>query len=316
MLKLLFLGAGDFGLPTLERLAAKRKKYELLVITRPDRGKGRGRKPAPTPIREAAVHLGLPLLTPENINLPESHREIAAFTPDYLLLIDYGVRLQPETIALPRKQAINLHPSLLPAYRGPAPIAWTLIHGEPVTGVTIQLIAEKIDCGAILAQDTTFVRDHETRPELSARLSRIGAELVEITLEGLENGVLVPRPQDESRASRAPKLKKEDGLIDWCLPAGYIFNRIRGLTPWPGTYTFHRGKRIRILKAEPCRETPLLTPPPGTLILENGRLEVACGDNSRLEILELQPAGKPARSAAQFLNGYRPRANDRFSSTG
>jgi len=315
MLKILFLGAGDFGLPTLERLAGKKDQYELLVISQPDRGKGRGRKQTPTPIREAARQLELPVLTPKSVNLPESQAEIKAFAPDYLILIDYGIRLSPETIALPGKQAVNLHPSLLPAYRGPAPLAWALINGEPVTGVTTQLIAEKIDCGGILLQDMTFIRDHETRPELSARLALIGAELVEITLEGLETEALTPRPQDENRASRAPKLKKDDGLIDWQLPAGQIFNRIRGLAPWPGTYTFHHGRRVKIIRAEPLCDTPLLNPPPGTLIVAGEHLQVACGGNSRLEILELQPAGKPVRSAAEFLRGRRQREVDYFSTS-
>jgi len=248
-LKILFLGAGEFALPTLEKLASVFPRENLLVVSQPPRAKGRGRRKAATPVSDKARELGLEQITPKNINHPESQAVIRQFEPDYLVLVDFGTRLEPETIALPKKAAINLHPSLLPAFRGPAPMAWALIKGEPVTGVTTQLIGDKIDCGHILLQDPTFIRDHETLPELSRRLGRIGAPLVTDTIEGLESGELEPRPQNESLASQAPKLKKEDGLIDWNEPAANLFNRIRGLNPWPGTYTFHRGRRLKILKA-------------------------------------------------------------------
>jgi methionyl-tRNA formyltransferase len=312
-LKIVFLGAGEFALPTLERLAAEFPAENLLVVSQPDRARGRGRKKAATPVSLKARELGLKLLTPKNVNSPESRAAMEEFAPDYLVLVDFGTRLAPETIALPKKAAINLHPSLLPAYRGPAPMAWALIRGEPVTGVTTQLISEKIDCGSILIQDPTFIRDHETLPELSRRLSEIGAPLVIATLEGLESGELEPRPQDESLASKAPKFRKEDGLINWQDDAAAIFNRIRGLNPWPGTYTFHRGKRTKILRARPLAEPLLLPPAPGELRADGERLLVGCGQNSVLEILELQPAGKPVRTAAQFIHGRQLKQPDHFS---
>ncbi len=314
-LKILFLGAGEFALPTLEKLAAAIPAENLLVVSQPARAKGRGRKKSPTPVSEKAGALGLEQFTPKDINSPASRAAMQDFEPDYLVLVDFGTRLAPATIALPKKAAINLHPSLLPAFRGPAPMAWALIKGEPVTGVTTQLIGEKIDCGHILLQDPTFIRDHETLPELSRRLSLIGAPLVIDTIEGLESGSLEPRPQDENLASKAPKFKKEDGLINWNENATAIFNRIRGLNPWPGTYTFHRGKRIKIIKAVPAAETPLLAPAPGELRADGQRLLVGCGQNSLLEILELQPAGKPLRTAAQFLNGQQLKQSDHFSTS-
>ena len=314
-LKVLFLGAGEFALPTLEQLAKELPQENLLVVSQPARAKGRGQKKAATPVSEKARELGLEQITPKNVNSPEAQAEMATFGPDYLVLVDFGSRLSPETIALPQKAAINLHPSLLPAYRGPAPMAWALIKGEPVTGVTTQLIGEKIDCGAILIQDPTFILDHETLPELSRRLSRIGAPLVITTLEGLESGELEPRPQDESLASKAPKFKKEDGLINWQDRASTIFNRIRGLNPWPGTYTFHHGKRIKILKARPVLTPPLLPPAPGEIRIDGEQLLVGCGDNSILEILELQPAGKPVRTAAQLIHGRQLKQPDHFSTS-
>jgi len=311
-MKILFLGAGKFAIPTLELLAGEEMVSDLLVITQPDRGKGRGRKPAPTPVRETARRLGLEVLTPRDVNRPESLEAISKFAPDYLVLVDFGVRLTPETISRAKRAAINLHPSLLPAYRGPAPLAWVLLKGEPVTGVTTQLIGERIDCGHILLQEPTFIRDHETLPELSCRLSHIGAPLVIRTIREWEAGTIEPRPQNELLASKAPKLKKEDGLIDWNEPAEKIFNRIRGLNPWPGTYTFHHGKRVKILEAEPLA-AELFPQPPGSIVIDGDRLTVFCGGNTRLEIKKLQPAGKPVRTAAQFIHGLKKREHDCFS---
>ncbi|HDS15379.1 MAG TPA: methionyl-tRNA formyltransferase, partial [Proteobacteria bacterium] len=247
-MKILLLASGEFALPTLELLAGKRPELELLLFSQPDQKKGRGCRVAPTPARDKAIQLGLKSFTPA-INTLETQEQIKNFAPDYLVVIDYGVRLSPRTIALARGAAINLHPSLLPAYRGPAPMPWALINGEPITGVTTQLVGERIDCGDILLQEPTFILDHETMPELSRRLSLMGATLVWRTLVGWSKGELSPSPQNERLASPAPKLKKEDGLIDWRASATTIFNRIRGLNPWPGTYTFHRGGRVKILAA-------------------------------------------------------------------
>ena len=309
-MKILLLASGEFAIPTLELLAGKRPEVELLLISQPDRNKGRGRKTAPTPAREAALKLGLENATPKSVNSPEGRQLIADFAPDYLVLVDYGVKLSPETIALPKSAAINLHPSLLPAYRGPAPMPWALINGEPITGVTTQLIGEKIDCGHILLQEPTFIFDHETLPQLTKRLSLFGASLVWRTISELDNKMLEPKPQDERLASIAPKFKKEDGLIDWQTPAAALFNRIRGLNPWPGTYTFLRGKRVKIISVDSTTETCLL--PPGTLRAEGNKLLVGCGQASTLSIEELQLAGKPPRTAADFLRGHKIQADDSF----
>jgi methionyl-tRNA formyltransferase len=282
-----------------------------MLISQPDRNKGRGRKIAPTPARAEAMKLGLETAAPKSVNSDEGQQIIAGFAPDYLVLIDYGIKLSPATISLPKAAAVNLHPSLLPAYRGPAPMPWALINGEPITGVTTQLIGEKIDCGHILMQEPTFIMDHETLPQLAQRLSLFGAPLVWKTISELENNSLEPKPQDERLASTAPKLKKEEGLIDWQLPAPALFNRVRGLNPWPGTYTFLRGKRIKILEVSPVSDTYLL--PPGALHREANRLLVGCGQAGTLSIDKLQAAGKPIRTAAEFLRGHKIHAEDTFS---
>ena len=309
-MKILLLASGEFAIPTLELLAERRPTIDLLLFSQPDQAKGRGRKKAPTPAKKTALSLGLNVETPKDINAPESHRQIAEFDPDYLILIDYGAKLSPATIALPKRAAINLHPSLLPAYRGPAPMPWALINGEPMTGVTTQLIGEKIDCGNILFQEPTFILDHETLPQLSRRLSLMGAPLVWHTITEWEAGTLEPRPQDERLASLAPKFKKEDGLINWQAPAEALFNRIRGLTPWPGTYTFHRGKRVKIIEARPVQAPPIM--PPGAIMVDTDKLLVGCGQASALSIERLQVAGKPIRTAGEFLRGYKARENDFF----
>ncbi len=309
-MKILFLASGKFAIPTLELLAGRRPTIDLLLFSQPNQGTGRGRKKTPTPAKEAALNLGLNVETPKDINAPESLQQITEFDPDYLILVDYGAKLSPATIALPKRAAINLHPSLLPAYRGPAPMPWALINGEPLTGVTTQLIGEKIDGGHILLQEPTFILDHETLPQLSQRLSFLGAPLVWRTITELETGTIEPRPQDERLASLAPKFKKEDGLINWQAPAEALFNRVRGLNPWPGTYTFHHGKRVKIIKTRPVQAPPIM--PPGTIMVDTDKLLVGCGQASVLSIECLQVAGKPTRTASEFLHGYKARDNDFF----
>lgn len=310
-MKILFLASGEFARPSLTMLADPNNDFELKIISQPDQGKGRGRKPGSTPIKMQALETGLEVMTPADINSPNVIEELRSFAPEVLLLIDFGVRLKQPLIELPHLAAVNLHPSLLPAYRGPAPMPWALINGEPVTGVTTQLIGDKIDCGDILLQEPTFILDHETLPQLAQRLSLLGAGLVKRTLMELAAGRLQPQPQNENLASKAPKLRKEDGLLNWNLPAGVLFNRIRGLNPWPGTYTFLRGKRVKIIAARPSSETIFL--PAGQLKAVGNHLYVGCAKGSLLEIEKLQAAGKPVRAAADFLPGLRLKENETFS---
>lgn len=310
-MKIILLASGEFALPTIELLASHRPEIELKLLSQPNRNRGRGRKIAPTPAKAKAMELGIETATPKSVNSPEGQQLIKDFAPDYLVLVDYGIKLSPETIALPQAAAINLHPSLLPAYRGPAPIPWAIINGEPITGITTQMIGEEIDCGNLLLQEPTFILDHETRPQLAQRLGLLGAPLVWRTILELKNGKLASRPQDERLASKAPKLKKEDGLIDWQTPAPALFNRIRGLNPWPGTYTFLHGKRVKIIAASPVSETYLL--PPGAIRVDNNRLLAGCGQAGTLSIDKLQLAGKPARTAAEFLHGHKIHADATFN---
>ncbi len=310
-MRIILLASGAFAIPTMELLADKRPEIELKLLSQPDRNKGRGRKIAPTPAKAKAMELSIDTATPKSVNSPEGQQLIKDFAPNYLVLVDYGIKLSPETIALPKAAAINLHPSLLPAYRGPAPMPWSIINGEPITGVTTQMIGEEIDCGNILLQEPTFILDHETLPQLAQRLGLLGAPLVWRTISELEDKTLESKPQDERLASKAPKLKKEDGLIDWQTPAPVLFNRIRGLNPWPGTYTFLRGKRVKIIETSPTSGTYLL--PPGAIRIDNNRLLVGCGQMDTLKIDKLQIAGKPVRSAADFLRGHKIHADDTFN---
>jgi len=310
-MRIILLASGEFAIPTIELLAGHRPEIELKLLSQPDRNKGRGRKIAPTPAKAKAIELGIDTATPKSVNSPEGQQLIKDFAPDYLVLVDYGIKLSPETIALPKATAINLHPSLLPAYRGPAPMPWALINGEPITGVTTQMIGEEIDCGNILLQEPTFILDHETLPQLASRLGLLGAPLIWRTISELEDKTLEPKPQDERLASKAPKLKKEDGLIDWQTPAPALFNRIRGLNPWPGTYTFLYGKRVKIITTSPASGTYLL--PPGAIRVDNNQLLVGCGEAGTLSIDELQLAGKPVRTAAEFLRGHKIHPDDTFN---
>jgi methionyl-tRNA formyltransferase len=300
-MRLIFLGTPDFAVPTLEGLLQAGHQV-LLVVTQPDRPSGRGQELAASPIKQAALRWSLPLYQPERIKPPEVTAYLASSKPEAMVLAGYGKIIPQSIIGIPPRGIINVHASLLPKYRGAAPIQWAIARGETRTGVSTMRIDAGLDTGDILLQAETEIAPEETALELSERLARLGAGLLLRTLEGLQTGVLTPMKQDPALASYAPVLKKEDGLIDWGRRASEIHNRVRGFVPWPGCYSRFRGGLLLIWKtrlAEP------VAGPPGSLRADRGRLRVACGQGTALELLEVQLEGRKRIPASAFQSGQR-----------
>ena len=309
MMDLVFCGTPAFAVPTLEKLVACSFRVRL-VVTQPDRASGRGLALAASPVKQAALQHGLPILQPDKIkNNPEFRAELARIAPDAIIVVGYGRIIPQWMIDLPRYGNLNLHGSLLPKYRGAAPIQWAVAHGEPVTGVTTMRIDAGLDTGDILLQEEERIKPEDTALTLGPRLAQTGAELVIRTLAGLANGTLTAQPQDNSKATLAPILKKEDGLIDFSRTAIKAWNRLRGFQPWPGAFTTFRGKTLQVHTAVPAPEIAVVQP--GYFTVEHGRLLLGFAHGPALEVQELQVEGKKRMSAADFLNGYRPKSDER-----
>lgn len=300
---LIFCGTPQFAVPTLEKLLQERFTFEL-VITNPDEPSGRGYEVKPPPVKEVAEGAGLKVYQPAKLKDPAVREFLSQYHPDAFVVVAYGHIIPPWMIDLPRLGCINLHASLLPKYRGAAPIQWTLIRGERVTGVTTMKIDPGMDTGDILLQREVQILDADTTETLSERLSVLGADLMVETLWGLERGEIPPRSQDHAQATLAPMLKKEHGRIDWTMTAAEIAWRVRGLRPWPGAYTTFRGKNLHLWAATAGGAAPA-SHEPGTLLAESGKLRVACGQGTLLEARELQLEGRKRISARDFLNGVR-----------
>jgi methionyl-tRNA formyltransferase len=295
--RVIFLGTPQFAVPTLRALVEAH--YDVVVVyTQPDRPKGRGQATAFSPVKEAAIELGLDVRQPERVRRPEVVAEIQALHPAAAVVVGYGQIIPQSIIDIPPHGIINVHASLLPKYRGAAPIQWAIASGETRTGITTMRIDKGLDTGDMLLKWETEIGPEETAVELGERLSQHGAALLIETLQRLEAGTVIPEPQDHALATLAPILKKEDGLIDWNLPAREIQNRMRGFTPWPGTYTFFRGQRFHIWKA---RETA--ADHPGVLRLRGREAVVGCGAGTGLELVEVQLEGRKRMPAQAFLNG-------------
>jgi methionyl-tRNA formyltransferase len=305
-LSLVFCGTPRFAVPTLEKLADTGNRL-LLVVTQPDRPKGRGLEVVASPIKESAVKLNLPITQPDRIKNNEEFRaELTRLRPDAIIVVGYGRIIPQWMLDLPRHGNINLHASLLPKYRGAAPIQWAIAQGETVTGVTTMRIDAGLDTGDILLQQELAIAADDTSETLAPHLAGAGAELMVETLRGLQEGSIHPRPQDNSQASLAPILKKEDGLIDFSRTATEIYNRLRGFQPWPGAYTKFRGKSLQVVKAKPASRIV----PSAELRVDGDHLFVGCAQNSSLELLELQLEGKKRTPAQAFLQGYRPKPGE------
>jgi methionyl-tRNA formyltransferase len=306
--KLVFCGTPQFAIPTLQQLLAVHKID--LVVTQPDRIRGRDQAPSPPPVKVLATEVGVPVVQPEKIrNNLELRARLEEIRPDAIIVVAYG-RIIPEwMLNLPTHGNLNLHASLLPKYRGAAPIQWALANGETVTGSTTMRLDPGLDTGDILLQRELPIEPHQTAEDLFPLLATSGAGLMLETLEGLEAGSIHPVPQDNSQASLAPILERENARVDFARPAGEIYNRWRGFQPWPGAYTFFRGRKLTLHRLLPAGSVNL---PPGELMVEGKRLFVAAGSSTRLELLEVQLEGKKRISAADFLHGASPQPHERL----
>jgi methionyl-tRNA formyltransferase len=302
-MRIVFMGSGSFAIPSL--LALVDAGHEVAaVVTQPDKEKGRGRQMAPPPVKEAASARGLVVLQPRRIKLPEAQEELRRLAPELQVVVAYGQILPRSVIDIPKRGTVNVHASLLPRYRGAAPVQWAIVNGERETGVTTMLIDEGLDTGPTLLARATAIGPEETAPQLEARLAQLGAALLLETIDGLARGDLVPRPQDHERATLAPIIDKEQGRVDWAAPAEAIERRVRGFYPWPGTTADQGGRPLKILRARALSETG--SEPPGHIVtVDREGLVVSCGGGTRLRLLEVQPESRKAMPAAAFAAGAR-----------
>ena len=319
-LRLLFCGTPSFAVPCLEHLLDQ-PDFELVgVVTQPDRPRGRGREISCSAVKDAARKANLRVFQPEKIRAADAEEFLRATAPEVIVIIAYGQIIPARLLDIPPFGWINLHASLLPRYRGAAPIQWAIANGETSTGVTSMRIDAGMDTGDILLQRATAVGPQETTPELAVRLAELGAPLMAETLRGLRDGALRPIPQNPRDASMAPLLKKEDGRIDWSQPAEVIYNRMRAFTPWPGAYCLFRGAACHLSGVPaPANREPSgsAAPPepfaPGTIHSTGDRLLVTCGQQSLLHVSRVKLEGRKETSATDFSNGAHVRAGEQFT---
>jgi methionyl-tRNA formyltransferase len=314
--RVVFLGTPEFAVPSLAALA---RRFEVtLVLTQPDRPKGRGRRLAEPPVKTLACSLGLPVLQPATLDEAGMRPRFEQAGAEALVVVAYGLKIPDWLIRMHPRGAVNVHGSLLPAYRGAAPVNRAIINGDAETGVTTMLLASRMDAGPMLMQRRTPIGPEETVGEVTARLAELGAGLLVVTLDGLVSGIVQPRDQDEALATFAPKMQKEDGLIDWTRGAREIVNLVRGVNPWPGAYTHLNGKPFKVWKAAVAAQPaaapgskggPSASAPsesrPGTVLaasLHEGLL-VACGNGEAVSLLNVQTEGKKPLTAPEFLRG-------------
>jgi methionyl-tRNA formyltransferase len=314
--KLIFMGTPEFALPSLERLIRDGHQVAA-VFTQPDKPAGRGKTLHVPPVKQFALEHGIPVHQPAKIKTNGEVRSIfETISPDVCVVVAYGKILPPWMLAVPRLGCVNVHASLLPQYRGAAPINWALANGERETGVTIMQMDEGMDTGPMLAKRATAIGEEETAPELSTRLAQIGAELLSETLPRIERREIPPVTQDHREATYAPMLKREDGLIDWSMSARGIANRVRAFQPWPGTYTNFRGGRLIIWRGHeaPTRADADSSAVAGTILkIDESGITVVCSGLSALLIQEVQIEGKRRVAAREFANGAHLKPGDRIN---
>jgi methionyl-tRNA formyltransferase len=314
MARIVFMGSPDFAVPSLRALAAAGHEI-VAVVTQPDREGGRGRRLLPPAVKTAALALGLPVLQPPTLRRPEVVAELTALAPDLIVVAAYGQILRPTVLAIPQHGVLNVHASLLPRWRGASPVAAAIAAGDDIAGVSIMLMDEGLDTGPVLAVCETPITARDTGGTLTERLAVLGAELLAETVPRWLAGAITPRPQDDARATYAPRLEKSAGRINWHEPAAVIWRKVRAYTPWPGAYTEYEGEPLRITAAWPLTQT--VTGEPGHVVsLPPGAERVVPSDLGRpafavitgdglLAPLTLQRAGRRALPAAEFLRGER-----------
>jgi methionyl-tRNA formyltransferase len=310
-MRIVFCGTPEFAVPSLRRLLSEPDFAVAAVVTQPDRPRGRGQAVSASPVKEVARHAGIEVYQPEKIKSEEAAQFFARIAPDAVVIIAYGQIVPRRLIEIPRLGWVNLHASLLPRYRGAAPIAWAIVNAETTTGLTTMLIDAGMDTGPILLQRTLEIGAEETTPELAHRMAEAGAPLIVESLRGLDRGDLSPRQQDSSRASYAPRLEKEHGRIDWHSPAPEIYNRIRGLTPWPGAFTQFRGRLCHVW-GRPARTAVASREAPGTILAGGGTVTVVCGAGTCLDLEAVQIEGRRRIAVREFINGARLAPGESF----
>jgi len=312
-MRIVFMGTPEFALPSLEALLVSEDQV-VGVVTQPDRPKGRGHELAPPPVKLVAQRAGIPFLQPLKIRTVEFLESLAAWQPDLIAVTAFGRILHAPILNLPPMGCVNVHGSLLPKYRGAAPVQWAVINGETETGITTMLMDEGMDTGAMLLQERIPILRDDTAGTVAPRLAELGGRLLVETIKRLKTGAIAPRAQDSTRVTMAPLLKKEDGIIDWTASAQSIANRVRGMSPWPGAYTFHGQERWNIWKAVAIQEPAQA--PPGTILTSSKQsLRVATG-NGVLELFEIQTANSKRMSVGQFLAGHRISSGEAFGTSG
>jgi methionyl-tRNA formyltransferase len=328
-LRIVFCGTPAFAAPSLRHLIAQPDFEIVSVVTQPDRPRGRGNQISISPVKAIAIESGIPVYQPEKIKSVESLDYFKRLAPDVVVIIAYGQIISARLIEIPRLGWINLHASLLPKYRGAAPINWAILNNEKITGLTTMQIDAGLDTGPMLLQYETPIGPDETAPELTARLAEAGAPLMAETLRKLDGDELFPVSQANSEATFAPLLRKNDGLIEWELSAEYIYNRIRGLQPWPGAFTTFRGKNCQIWGrplslaviasslglvpvgvVQPNRQTEF--PPVGVIHSSRLGIWVQCGSAGALVLEYVQLEGRNRITAQEFVNGAHLEPGERF----
>lgn len=301
------MGTPDFGVPALQHLA--KAGFPLVaVITRPDKPKGRGYQEAVSSVKQAALDLKVPLLQPPDVNQPAFLKELRGLGAEVIVVAAFGQILKPDLLQLPPLGCVNLHASLLPKYRGAAPIQWAIARGETETGVTVQKMAEQVDSGDILVQEKISINENETANQLYPRLSHLGGPALVAALEQLaERGLQAGVPQDEQQVTRAPRLAREDGRLDWNWQAEKIHNRVRGFNPWPGTFTEAQGERLKITETVRSKKQVAPDTPPGSILRVDNQTGwlVAAGGGTTICVLNVQCANAKEMSAQSFTCGYR-----------
>ena len=303
-MKVLFLGTAEFACLSLEAILTSRHKVAA-VVTQPDRPKGRGRRLASSPVKFLAAKKNIPVFQPEKLRDPAALEILRSFHPDLIVVVAYGQILSSSVLSIPPRGCVNVHASLLPQYRGAAPIPWAILKGEQRTGVATMLMDSGLDTGPILLTEETPIAPEDTAGVLHDRLAIMGATLLLKTLDGLERETIAPRAQDHSRATYAPKIAKEDGRIDWNMPARELFNRLRAFDPWPGAFTRWGGRNLKIFRPGPVEEVEEeIRGKPGTVAQVSEKDLTIATARGCLRVREVQLENRPRMGVAEFLRGY------------